>query len=131
MLADTKVVLSSLPVAPTGCRYPFQIKVSRVVAFCRTQLVDVFRGFDYLAEKVRLIVNRHEERGDIGIEQVERTPCTPVTRAIPNHYAAAASVNQGAPIIALDRGNPISRALMQKGAEFRGAALRRTARWRW
>ena len=83
------------------------------------RLLDVFRGLDYPAEKVRLIVNRHEKRGDIGIDQVERTLCTPVTRAIPNHYAAAAaSVNQGIPMVVLVRGNPISRALLQWGRSW-------------
>ena len=96
------------------------------------RLLDVFRGLDYPAEKVRLIVNRHEKRGDIGIDQVERTLCTPVTRAIPNHYAgAAASVNQGIPMVALARGNPISRALLQWGAELVNAPVRRTGLRRW
>ena len=96
------------------------------------RLLDLFRGLDYPTEKVRLIVNRHEKRGDIGIAQVERTLCTPVARAIPNHYAAAAaSVNQGIPMVALARGNPISRALLQWSAEFGSAAPRRTGRWWW
>lgn len=97
------------------------------------RLLEVFRGLDYPAEKVRLVVNRHEKRGDIGIAQVERTLCTPVTRAIPNHYAAAAaSVNQGIPMVALARGNPISRALLQWSGEFAGAgAVRRKGIRRW
>lgn len=96
------------------------------------RLLEVFRGLDYPAEKVRLIVNRHEKRGDIGIDQVERTLCAPVTRAIPNHYAAAAaSVNQGIPMVALARGNPISRALLQWGAELGDAPMRRTGLRRW
>ena len=96
------------------------------------RLLDVFRGLDYPAEKVRLIVNRHEKRGDIGIAQVERTLCTPVTRAIPNHYAgAAASVNQGIPMVALARGNPISRALLEWGAELGNAPVRRTGLRGW
>jgi pilus assembly protein CpaE len=96
------------------------------------RLLEVFRGLDYPAEKVRLVVNRHEKRGDIGIAQVERTLCTPVTRAIPNHYAAAAaSVNQGIPMVALAPGNPISRALLQWSAEFGSAALRRKGMRRW
>jgi pilus assembly protein CpaE len=98
------------------------------------RLLDVFRGLDYPAEKVRLIVNRHEKRGDIGIAQVERTLCAPVTRAIPNHYAAAAaSVNQGIPMVALARGNPISRELLQWGAELGSAPVRKAGlpRWLW
>ena len=96
------------------------------------RLLEVFRGLDYPADKVWLIVNRHEKRGDIGIGQVERTLSAPVTRAIPNHYAAAAaSVNQGIPMVALARGNPISRALLQWGAELCDAPMRRTGLRRW
>jgi pilus assembly protein CpaE len=96
------------------------------------RLLELFRGLDYPAEKVRLVVNRHEKRGDIGIDQVERTLCAPVTRAIPNQYAAAAaSVNQGIPMVALARGNPISRALLQWGAELGEAPTGRTGLRRW
>jgi pilus assembly protein CpaE len=96
------------------------------------RLLEVFRGLDYPADKVRIVVNRHEKRGDIGIAQVERTLGTAVSRAIPNHYAgAAASVNQGIPMVALARGNPISRALLQWGGELGSAPVRRTGLRRW
>ena len=96
------------------------------------RLLEVFRGLDYPAEKVHIVVNRHEKRGDIGLGQVERTLGAPVTRAIPNHYAgAAASVNQGIPMVAMARANPISRSLLQWGAEIAGMPLRRTGLRRW
>jgi pilus assembly protein CpaE len=96
------------------------------------RLLEVFRGLDYPAEKVNIVVNRHEKRGDIGIGQVERTLGAPVTRAIPNHYAGAAdSVNQGIPMVAMARANPISRALLQWGAEIAGTPPRRTGLRRW
>ncbi len=96
------------------------------------RLLEVFRGLDYSAEKVHIVVNRHEKRGDIGLGQVERTLGAPVTRAIPNHYAgAAASVNQGIPMVAMARANPISRSLLQWGAEIAGMPLRRTGLRRW
>ncbi len=96
------------------------------------RLLEVFRGLDYPAEKVHIVVNRHEKHGDIGLGQVERTLGAPVTRAIPNHYAgAAASVNQGIPMVAMARANPISRSLLQWGAEIAGMPLRRTGLRRW
>jgi pilus assembly protein CpaE len=96
------------------------------------RLLEVFRSLDYPAEKVRLVVNRHEKRGDIGLAQVARTLSTPITRTIPNHYAgAAASVNQGVPMVALARGNPISRALLQWSAEVGGAVVKKKGLRRW
>jgi pilus assembly protein CpaE len=111
--------------------YPvLQITLPFIRDGCR--LLDVFRGLGYAADKVRLVVNRHDKRGDIGIDQVERTLCTPVTRTIPNHYAtAAASVNQGMPMVTLARGSPISRALLQWSAELGSAPARRTGMLRW
>ena len=72
------------------------------------------------------MANRHDERGAIAIGRVDRTLCKTVRRAISHHYAAAASVNQGIPMVALARGNPISRALVQWGTELGIAPLRRT-----
>ena len=88
------------------------------------RLLDVFSGLGYGADRIRLVVNRHEKRGDIGIAEVEQTLGMAVARTIPNHYAgAAASVNQGVPILKLARGSPISRALRQWGGEVGGAPV--------
>ena len=90
------------------------------------RLMEVFRSLEYPAQKIKIVVNRHEKRGDIGIGQVERTLGAPVTRAVPNHYGgAAASVNQGIPMVTLARANPISRALLQWSAEIAGTPLRK------
>lgn len=93
------------------------------------RLLGVFRGLDYPLEKCRLVVNRHERRGDIGIAEVEKTLGAPVARLVPNHYAAvAASVNGGIPMLRLARTSPVSKALVQWSRECAGTPPSRAGR---
>lgn len=90
------------------------------------RLLDVFSGLGYGADRISPVVNRHERRGDISIAEVEQTLGMAVARTIPNHYAAAAaSVNQGVPIIRLAGRSPVSRALRQWRSEFVDAPVAR------
>ena len=90
------------------------------------RLLEVFSGLGYGTERISLVVNRHERRGDIRIAEVEQTLGMAVARTIPNHYAAAAaSVNQGVPIINLAGRSPVSRALRQWSAGFAQAPVAR------
>lgn len=90
------------------------------------RLLEVFSGLGYGADRISLVVNRHERRGDIRIAEVEQTLGIAVARTIPNHYAAAAaSVNQGVPIINLAGRSPVSRALRQWSAGFSQAPVAR------
>ncbi len=90
------------------------------------RLLEVFSGLGYGADRISLVVNRHERRGDIRIAEVEQTLGIAVARTIPNHYAAAAaSVNQGVPIINLAGRSPVSRALRQWSAGFAQAPVAR------
>ncbi|HEX8884800.1 MAG TPA: AAA family ATPase [Noviherbaspirillum sp.] len=83
------------------------------------RLLEVFGGLGYGAGRISPVVNRHERRGDISITEVGQTLGMAVARTIPNHYAAAAaSVNQGVPIIRLAGRSPVSRALRQWSAGF-------------
>lgn len=76
------------------------------------RLLGVFRSLDYRKDKVQLIVNRHEKNGDIKLRDVETAFGATDIRTIPNHYdTAAASVNQGVPVLKLARSSPISKAL--------------------
>lgn len=90
------------------------------------RLLEVFGGLGYDAGRISPVVNRHERRGDISIAEVEQTLGMAVARTIPNHYAAAAaSVNQGVPIITLAGRSPVSRALRQWSAGFVKAPVAR------
>jgi len=83
------------------------------------RLVDVFRSLDYPAQKIRLIVNRHERSGDLTLRDLELTVGAKVFATIPNHYGSvAASVNQGVPILKLSSGSPVAKALQQLSSEL-------------
>ena len=68
------------------------------------RLLDVFRSLDYHRDKIFLIVNRHEKSSEIKLRDLETAYGSAVFMTIPNHYeAAAASVNQGVPVLKLAR----------------------------
>lgn len=70
------------------------------------------QSLGYTKDKVRLIVNRCEEGGDIRLEDVERTLGVKVFKTIPNSYSAvSASVNQGMPIMQISVHDPVTKAL--------------------
>lgn len=76
------------------------------------RLIEVFRSLGYPKEKIKLIVNRHEKKSDIKLNDLESACGTTVFMTIPNLYeAAAASVNQGVPVLKLARKSPIAKAL--------------------
>lgn len=77
------------------------------------RLLEVFRSLDYRKEKIKLIVNRHEKDGAIKLADLQQAYDTGIFMTIPNHYeAAAASVNQGVPILKLAKNSPLSKALI-------------------
>ena len=87
------------------------------------RLLGVFRSLDYAKEKVHLVVNRHEKNGEIRLHDLEVSYGMKGLRTIPNHYeAAAASVNQGVPILKLARTSPVSKALQTFAATLAGEA---------
>lgn len=78
------------------------------------RMLGLFRSLDYRKDKVQLIVNRYEKNGDIKLRDVETAFGATDIRTIPNHYdAAAASVNQGVPVLKLAKSSPISKALQE------------------
>ena len=86
------------------------------------RLLGMFRSLDYEQDKVHLIVNRHDKGGEIRLQDLEAAYGTAIYRTVPNHYAsAAASVNQGVPILQLDKASPITRSLQDFAASLAGA----------
>ncbi len=72
------------------------------------------QALGYTKDKVRLIVNRCEDVGDIRLEDVERTLGVKVFRTIPNSYiAVSASVNQGVPMLQISAHDPVTKALQE------------------
>ncbi len=94
------------------------------------RLMGVFRSLDYRKDKIHLIVNRHEKNGDIKLRDVEEALGLSDIRTIPNHYeAAAASVNQGVPILKLAKASPISKALQTFADAIAGEPAGSSSRW--
>jgi pilus assembly protein CpaE len=76
------------------------------------RLLEVFHSLDYRREKIFLVVNRHEKGSDIKLRDLETAYGSVVFMTVPNHYeAAAASVNQGVPVLKLAKNSPISKSL--------------------
>jgi pilus assembly protein CpaE len=76
------------------------------------RLLTVFRSLGYPAEKIGLVVNRHEKGGELTAADVEENLGIGDIRTVPNSYAAvAASVNRGTPIARMAKSNPVSRAI--------------------
>ena len=76
------------------------------------RLLEVFRSLDYRRDKIFPIVNRHEKNSEIKLRDLEGAYGSAVFMTIPNHYeAAAASVNQGVPVLKLAKSSPISKSL--------------------
>ncbi|MQA39900.1 AAA family ATPase [Rugamonas aquatica] len=76
------------------------------------RLLTVFRSLEYPKEKIHLIVNRHDKGGEIRLKDLESAFDTDLMQTIPNHYdAAAASVNQGVPVMQLAPTSQLSLAL--------------------
>lgn len=95
------------------------------------RLLGMFRSLEYAKDKVHIIVNRHDKGGEIRLRDLEAAYGTAVYRTVPNHYAsAAASVNQGVPILQLDKTSPITRSLQEFAASLAGGTAD-TARLGW
>lgn len=94
------------------------------------RLLGVFQSLDYRKDKVRLIVNRYQKSGDITLHDVEDAFGVTDIRTVPNHYeAAAASVNQGVPVLKLARSSPISKALQDFAQDLCGDEAQASASW--
>lgn len=83
------------------------------------RLLSIFRSLDYPRSKIQLIVNRYEKGGELSLHDLEGAIDEKVSHVVPNSYlAAAASVNLGIPIVKGNRGNPISKLLLEMGRGF-------------
>jgi pilus assembly protein CpaE len=87
------------------------------------RLLSIFRSLDYPRAKIQLVVNRHEEGGELSLHDLEKAIDEKVAHVVPNSYtAAAASVNLGIPIARGSRNNPISKLLVRMARELVPAA---------
>lgn len=84
-----------------------------------SRLLAAFRSLSYPKEKIRLLINRYEKRGEISLEDVTRTLGIEPFKTLPNSYeAVAAAVNQGRPIASFARNNPVAKNLQELAQHF-------------
>ena len=77
------------------------------------RLLGVFRSLDYRKDKIHVIVNRFEKEGEITLQDMKTAYGTGMYKIIPSDTAAVmASVNQGVPILRLNKSSPVSKSLM-------------------
>lgn len=94
------------------------------------RLLEVFRSLGYPPAKVQVIVNRHQKNAHVKLQDLEAACGTPIWRLVPNHYeVAAASVNQGIPVLKLSAKNPVAKALTGLARDLAGDAAPAPASW--
>jgi pilus assembly protein CpaE len=77
------------------------------------RLLGFFNMLGYRKEKIRLIVNRHENNA-ISIEDIESSLGRPVSHLIPNNFDVVnQSINQGVPVLKLARSSNVTKALVE------------------
>ncbi|TFW27711.1 AAA family ATPase [Duganella callida] len=85
------------------------------------RLLNVFRSLEYGKDKIQLIVNRHDRNSEIRLKDLESAFDAEIAFTIPNNYdAAAASVNQGVPVLQLSPNAPISQSLVELARKLTG-----------
>lgn len=80
------------------------------------KLLSAFRSLDYSRDKVELILNRYDKRNDITIDKIHRTLGQLQVHTIANGYRqVSTAINQGMPLMQLERKHGVIRSLNQLG----------------
>lgn len=76
------------------------------------RLLSVFRSLEVPTEHLELIVNRYDKRGEVTLEQVQRTLGAFTTHTIANGWRQVSSaINQGVPLVQVERKHGVIRSL--------------------
>ena len=87
------------------------------------KLLSAFRSLDYSREKVALILNRYDKRSDITIDKIQKTLGQLEIHTIANGYRqVSTAINQGIPLVQLERKHGVIRNLNQLGDVMAPAA---------
>lgn len=78
------------------------------------KLLAAFNALGYPQEKVELIVNRFDKRGEIGLDDMQRLLGAYAMRTVPNSYKEVnTSINHGNPLVETARSSPVARHLVE------------------
>jgi pilus assembly protein CpaE len=82
--------------------------------------LDVFERIGFDAVKIKLLINRYLRKGDISIEDAERTLNYKVFKSIPNDFInVMMSINRGQPLTTLAPAAEVSRSFKELAASTR------------
>lgn len=82
--------------------------------------LDVFERIGFDAAKIKLLINRYLRKGDISIEDAERTLNYKVFKSIPNDFInVMMSINRGQPLTTLAPAAEVSRSFKELAASTR------------
>src|SRR6266702_2242126 len=78
------------------------------------RLLDIFRSLGYRGDKVRVLVNRYQKKGPVGLPELEKALGLRVASVIPEDDASvSASINQGVPILRLAKSSGVAKSLRE------------------
>jgi pilus assembly protein CpaE len=78
------------------------------------KLLTVFSSLGYSPEKVELIVNRFDKRGEIGLDHIKRLLGSISMHTVPNSFKEVnASINHGNPLAEMTRTNVVTKTLSE------------------
>ncbi|MBS1189180.1 MAG: cpaE [Rhodocyclaceae bacterium] len=121
VIVDVERTLDPVSIRALDCADSIMVVLQLTLPFIRDakRLMSVFDSLGYPRGKVRLIVNRYQKGGEIGLADVEGTLGADVAYTVPNSFnAVAASVNQGKPIVSLDPNDRVSKTLVEMAARL-------------
>jgi len=94
------------------------------------RVASVLQNLGYTDEKLRLVVNRYEKRGDISLAEVEKATRVKVRRTIPESESAVmASINQGVALGKMAPRDAVARALLDWADELSPVSIRHEKGW--
>jgi pilus assembly protein CpaE len=78
------------------------------------RLLHLFQSLGYVGERVRILVNQYDKRGQIGLRTIEEAIGAKVSLVLPHDAKAVLdSVNQGVPVLKLQKSSPIAKSLAE------------------
>jgi len=78
------------------------------------RLLQLFQSLGYPAERVRVLVNQYDKRGQIALKTVEDVIGARISKVLPNDAKPVIdAMNQGVPVIKQHKNSPISKSLAE------------------
>ena len=135
IILDLSRNLDDLTIKALDRAHNIFLVVQAILPYIRNakQMMSVFQTLGYSHDKIGLVINRHVKNDEIGLDDLRATLGANRMRVIPNSYAEVAkAINQGQPLVAVSRSNPVVRAinelaesLLPKADKAQGGLLKR------